>query len=166
MGYGGDQKTGKTEDVKVGNDGVNNGRNQDNRRITVEDTVDLDSDARVTDAIDLIDRALADVLAHFFGPLSPWSNLRPGVTAVCFGQSHGNQLKFFSFTSLLTSLQGLTKFLMSGVVVWLALLASFLYYFGAKRFVAAITRAFWMICICLRAPNTGVQAFVTGTFFY
>lgn len=142
LSYSGDQKAGKPEDVKMGNNGVGNGGNQDNQCAIIEDTIDLELDARVTDAVNPTNRALANVLAHLFSPLSSWSNLPPGVTAVCSSQFHNNQFKFFPFISLLTSLQGLTKFLMNRVIVWLAPLALFLYCSGAKRFVAAIIRAF------------------------
>lgn len=67
--YSRDQKTGKLEDIELGNNCVGNSRNQDNRRPIIKDVVDLDSDARVTDAVDPIDQALADVLVHSFGPL-------------------------------------------------------------------------------------------------
>ena len=55
MGYGGDQEAGKLGDVKMGNDGVGNSRNQDNRCATVEDVMDSDLDAEVTNAVDLTD---------------------------------------------------------------------------------------------------------------
>ncbi len=176
MGVGG-----VSEDVKLSNNSVGDGAgNQDNRRATVKDMEDSDDVV-----VDLTDGVLADVLAHLFGPLSlrsnsppgvtaaptdgvlanvlahpfghssPRSNSPPGVTAACSVRSHGNKFQFL-FISLLTLLQGLTKFLMSGVVVWLALPAPSPHRSGAKRFVAATTRAFSMGCICLLASNTCV----------
>ena len=52
--------------------------------------LDLDLDARVTDMVDPIDWALANVLSHLFGPLSPQFNLPPGVIVACSGQSDNN----------------------------------------------------------------------------
>ncbi len=140
--------SGVPEDVELGNDGVGDGAgNQDNRRATVKDVEDSDNV--------VVDGVLADVLAHPFCPSSPRSNSPPGVTAAYSVQSHGNKFKF-PFISLLTLLQGLTEFLMSGVVVRLAFPAPSLHRSGAKRFVAATTRAFSMGCICLLASNTCV----------
>ncbi len=53
-------------------------RHQDNRHTTVKDVEDSDDVV-----VDPTDRVLADVLVHLFGPLSPRSNLLPGITAVC-----------------------------------------------------------------------------------
>ncbi len=142
---------GVPEDIELGNNSVDDGaRNQDNRRTTVEDVEDSDNVV-----VDPIDGVLANVLAHPFGPSSLQSNSPPGVTAACSVRSHGNKFKF-PFISLLTLLQGLTEFLMSGVVVWLTLPAPSSHCSGAKRFVAATTKAFSMGCICLLASNTYV----------
>ncbi len=150
-GHGGVGVGGVTEDVELGNDGVGDGAgNQDNRRATVEDVEDSDDVV-----VDPIDGVLADVLAHLFGLLSPRSNLPPSVIAACFIRSHGNKFRF-PFISLLTLLQGLTEFLMSGVVVRLALPALSPHRSGAKKFIAVTTRAFSMSCICLLASNTYV----------
>ncbi len=124
---GGDQEAGKLgydgvgdgvdvdgvlEDLELGNNGVGDGAgNQDNRRATFEDVEDSENVV-----VDPIDGVLADVLAHSFSPSLPRSNSPPGVTAACSVRSHGNKFKF-PFISLLTLLQGLTEFLMSGVVV-------------------------------------------------
>ncbi len=111
-GHGGVGVGGVTEDVELGNNGVgDDAGNQDNRRVTVKDVEDSDDVV-----VDPIDGVLADVLAHSFGPSSPRSNSPSGVTAACSVQSHGIKFKFL-FISLLTLLQGLTEFLMSGVVV-------------------------------------------------
>ncbi len=73
------------KDIKVGNNGVSDGAgNQDNRRTIVKDLEDFDN--RVTIAINPAvvyptDRIFADILVHFFGLLSPQSNLPPDVTA-------------------------------------------------------------------------------------
>lgn len=88
-----------SDDVKVGNDSmVNSVRNQDNSHGTVEDVEN--SDDRVTITLDPTDGVLNNILAHFFGLLSPCSNSSPDVTAICSDRSHGNNFKF-SFTSLL-----------------------------------------------------------------
>ncbi len=105
--------------------------------------------------IDLTDGVLTNVLAYPFSLLSPQSNSPPGVIATCSVQSHGNKFKF-PFIFLLTFLQGLTEFLMSGVVVWLALPTPSPHRSGVKKFVAATTKAFLMGCICLLASNTCV----------
>ncbi len=103
---------GVPEDVELGNDGVGDGaRNQDNRRATVDDTEDSNNVI-----VDPTDGVLADVLAYSFGPSSPQSHLPPGITAACSMRFYGNKFKF-PFISLLILLQGLTKFLMSGVIV-------------------------------------------------
>ncbi len=160
-GHGGDQEAGKVgdgvgvggvlEDVKLDNDNVgDDAKNQDNRHAIVKDVEDSDNIM-----VDPTDGVLADVLAHPFGPLSPRSNSPPGVTAACFVQSHGNKFKFL-FISLLTLLQGLTEFLISRIVVRLALPTLSPHRSGAKRFVAATTRAFSRGCICLLASNTYV----------
>lgn len=122
-GDGGDQEAGKQgynrvgdgvgisrvpKDVKMGNNGMDdNVGNEDNWRATVENVED--SDNGVTVVVDFTDYVLADILAHLFGFLLPQSNLPPGITVAYSGQSHGKNFKF-SFTSLLTSLQGLTEF--------------------------------------------------------
>ncbi len=153
--------SGVPEDVKLGNNSVGDSAgNQDNRRVTVK--VVEDSDDVVVDSTNGV---LADVLAHLFGPSSPRSNSPPSVTAAYSVRSHGNKFKI-PLIFLLTLLQGLTEFLMSGVAVQLALPAPSPHCFGTKRFVAATTRAFLMGCFCLLASNTWVCAFVIGTFFY
>ncbi len=80
----------------------------DNRQTTVKDAEDSNNV--------VVDGVLADILAHPFSPSSPRSNSPPGVTAAYSVRSHDNKFKF-PFISLLTLLQGLTKFLMSGVGV-------------------------------------------------
>lgn len=52
------------EDVKMGNNSVGNGENQDNRHATVENVVD--SNNGVTTSVDPIDGILADVLVYLF----------------------------------------------------------------------------------------------------
>ncbi len=142
---------GVSEDVELGNNGVGDGAgNQDNRRATIEDA-DHSDDV----VVDPTDGVLADVLAHPFGPSSPRSNSLLDVTTACSGRSHDNKFKF-PFIFLLTLLQGLTEFLISGVVVWFALPATSPHRSGAKRFVTATTRAFSMGCICLLTSNTCV----------
>ncbi len=163
---GGDQEIGKVgynevgdgvgvggvlEDVELGNNSVGDGaRNQDNRHVTVKHVEDSDDVI-----VDPTDGILADVLAHLFGLSSPRSNSPPSVIAACSGRSHSNKFKF-SFIFLLTLLQGLTEFLMSGIIVRLALPAPSLYCSDAKRFVTATRRVFLMSCICLLALNTCV----------
>lgn len=84
VGVGGD-----LEDVEIGNDGVGDGGNQDNRNANVEDVVD--SDNGVTSVVDPTNRVLTDVLAHSFGLSSTESNSPLGVTAICSSQFHGNK---------------------------------------------------------------------------
>lgn len=97
------------EDIVVGNNGVDDVTgNQDISHTTVENV--KNSDNRITVVVDLAvvdptNRVFTNVLIHFFGFLLPGSNLPPGVTAAYFDQSHSNKFKF-SFTSLLTLLQG------------------------------------------------------------
>ncbi len=105
--------------------------------------------------VDPTDGVLTNVLEHPFGLSLPRSNSPPGVTATCSVRLHSNKFKFL-FISLLTLLQGLTEFLISGVVVRLALPVLSPHRSGAKKFVAATTRAISMDCICLLASNTCV----------
>lgn len=143
--------SGVSENVKIGNDGVGDGaRNQDDRRAAVENVVDTDD--RITVVVDLTDGVFANVLIHFFGSLSPQSNLLSSVTAACLDQSHGNKSKFL-FISLLTLMQGLIEFLMSKVVIWFALPAPSPYRSSAKRFVTATTKVFSIVYICLLVSN-------------
>ncbi len=170
-GHSGDQEAGKVgdgvgigrvpKDVKLDNDGVGDSAgNQINWRATVEYTEDSNNIV-----VDPTDGIFTDILAYPFGPSSLRSNSPPGVIAACSVQSHGNKFQFL-FISLLTLLQRLNEFLISGVVIWLALPALSPHRSGAKRFVAATTRAFSMGCICLLALNLCLLAFVTGTSFY
>ena len=89
---------------------------QDYWRIIAGNAVD-----GVTDAVDPIDGVLAKVLIYLFSPLSPRFNLPASVLPACTGQSLlltllpyglvtnclGNKFRFFSFSVLLISLQGL-----------------------------------------------------------
>ncbi len=65
--------------------------------------------------VDPIDGILVDVLIYSFGLSSPRLNLPLGIITAYTSGSHapvtkdlGNKFKLFLFTSLLTSLQGLT----------------------------------------------------------
>lgn len=85
------------ENVKVGNNGISDGRNYDNYRATVEDVVDLND--RVINTVDPTDGVFDDVLAYLFGFLSLQSNLPLSITIIYSGQSYSNNLQFFLFTS-------------------------------------------------------------------
>ena len=66
---GGHQKVSKLQGVKVNNNGVNDGKNLDNRCATVEDVADFDDGVTIT--VDLIDGVLANILVHSFSFCSP-----------------------------------------------------------------------------------------------
>lgn len=125
------------KDDKVDNDRVSDSGNYEDRKVDndeVGDSRDQDNqlatvqDAvdRVTDAADPTDKILAEVITYPFGPQSPGS----GIPAARTSQS-----------SLPTVLAD-------------ALIANhFGNKFGAKKFVATITRVFQMVCICSRASS-------------
>lgn len=93
--------TGKPKDVKVGNYGVDDRQNQDNRHIMIKDVTHFNN--KVTVIIDLTDGVLADIMVYFFGPLSLRSNLPSGITSAYSGRFYSNKFNFL-FISLLTLL--------------------------------------------------------------
>lgn len=81
-----------------------------NRYITIEDREDSDNGVTIvvnSAMVDPTDRVLTNILAHPFGSLSSYSNLLPGIIAVCLSQSNDNNFKFL-FISMLTLLQVVT----------------------------------------------------------
>lgn len=83
VGDSGNFKASKLEDVNVSNNGVNHSKNQDNQRATIKNVADFINGVIVI--VDPINGVFVNVLAYFFGSLSPKSNLPPGITTACFG---------------------------------------------------------------------------------
>lgn len=98
------------------NDRVDNVGGQDNQRAIIEDAMD-----KITNAIDPVDKVLTKVLIHSFSALLSQFSLPLDVSSACNGQSLlstllpnvsianclDNKFRFFLFSFLLTSLQGL-----------------------------------------------------------